>query len=200
MENLNRFDITQNPVETFLNWFNKAKELDSYPDAFALATSDNEGNVSVRYLLYKGVIDNQLVFYTNYNSSKSKQLDVNPKASMAFFWRNLGRQVRVTGSVKKMSRELSMKYFSGRDRESQIASYISSQSEVISDKETLLRIHAEKSKELEGKDVPYPENWGGYLVDPKEIEFFIYGEHRLNDRILFKNNSNEDWQIERLQP
>ncbi|PIK16653.1 pyridoxamine 5'-phosphate oxidase [Halobacteriovorax sp. JY17] len=200
MENLKKFDISENPIETFSDWFTKAKELDSYPDAFSLATADNLGNVSVRYLLYKGIIEDKFSFYTNYNSKKAKQLDENPKASMAFFWRNFGRQVRITGSVSKMTMEQSRGYFNSRARDSQIASYISNQSESISSREDLLQIHADTSLEFEGKEIPYPTNWGGYLIDAQEIEFFIYGEHRLNDRILFKRDINRNWKVERLQP
>ena len=200
MENLKNFDISENPIETFNNWFEKAKTLDEYADAFALATAGADGDVSVRYLLFKGLLDEKLSFYTNYNSSKAKQLDENPRASMAFFWRNFGRQIRVTGSVTKMEMEKSRDYFNSRARDSQIASYLSNQSEVISDKETLLKTHADISSEFEGKDIPYPTNWGGYLVEPLEIEFFIYGEHRLNDRILFKRESSGSWKSVRLQP
>lgn len=200
MENLEKYEITNDPIDTFLNWFDKAKELDSYADAFALATSDKSGDVSVRYLLFKGILEQKFSFYTNYNSSKSSDIESNPRASMAFFWRNFGRQVRISGDVTKTSTEQSKKYFDGRGRDSQIASYVSDQSSSIADKETLLKKYSEKSLELEGKDVPYPSNWGGFLIDPKEIEFFIYGEFRLNDRILFKKNSNNQWSWERLQP
>jgi pyridoxamine 5'-phosphate oxidase len=200
MENLNKYEIKKCPIETFLAWFDKAKELDSYPDAFALATACPKGDVSVRYLLYKGIVNGELSFYTNYNSNKAKQIEANPTASMAFFWRNSGRQVRVTGDVKRMSKDKSMAYFRGRDRDSQIASYISNQSSEILDKEALLDLHSKASVEFEGSEVPYPDNWGGYLVNPSEIEFFIYGEHRLNDRILFKKGVDDSWGIKRLQP
>ncbi|CBW27362.1 pyridoxine 5'-phosphate oxidase [Halobacteriovorax marinus SJ] len=200
MENLSKFDISNDPIETFENWFNKAKELDTYADAFSLATSDSKGDVSVRYLLFKGIVDGGFSFYTNYNSPKAEQLEENPRASMAFFWKNFARQVRVKGNVSRTTLEQSKKYFEGRARESQIASYISDQSKRIESREELLKLHSEKVSELEGKDIPYPSNWGGYVIDPTEIEFFIYGEFRLNDRILFKRNSNNAWDIERLQP
>lgn len=200
MENLKKYEITECPIETFLAWFEEASNLDLNPDAFALATAGPKGDVSVRYLLYKGVVDGEFSFYTNYDSNKAKQIEANPQASMAFFWRNSGRQVRITGKVRRMSRDKSRTYFESRDRDSQIASYISNQSSEVLNKEVLLDLHSKTSIELQGSEVPYPNNWGGYLIRPSEMEFFIYGEHRLNDRILFEKSTDNEWSFKRLQP
>jgi pyridoxamine 5'-phosphate oxidase len=201
MEDLTKFNISNNPIQTFNTWLDHAKEVDDNPEAFALATSTKNAIPSVRYLLHKGIDESgNFRFFTNYNSEKAKDLDSNPIASMAFFWRNSARQVRIEGKVERMSAEESKKYFHSRDRDSQIASAISQQSDVIESREVLLETHKSYSENLGDAEVPYPENWGGYLLSPTKIEFFIYGEYRLNDRFLFSKSDENCWNIQRLQP
>jgi pyridoxamine 5'-phosphate oxidase len=200
MENLTKYNLSTDPFETFNTWFTKAKEIDDNAEAFALATSTSEGMPSVRYILFKGLLDNQFKFFTNYNSDKAQDLDSNPFASMAFFWRNSGRQVRITGKIVKADTDISMNYFSSRDKESQVASAVSNQSSPIESREKLLENYNNYLSELSDGEVPYPDNWGGYLLQPTKIEFFIYGEHRLNDRFEFILGDDNSWQIQRLQP
>ena len=201
MENLSKFKIAENPISTFNEWLEHARQVDDNPEAFALATATIEGVPSVRYLLYKGIQDSDnFLFFTNYDSEKARDLDSNPVASMAFFWRNSQRQVRIQGSIKRLSQEESKSYFHSRDRESQIASAVSNQSSIIESRAQLLSKHKAYSEKLGQDEVPYPKNWGGYLLSPTKIEFFIYGEHRLNDRFLFSKKDEICWDIQRLQP
>ena len=200
MENLNTYKISNNPFETFLTWFEEAKKIDDNAEAFALATASKDALPSVRYLLYKGLVDEKFRFFTNYDSDKARDLDSNPFGSMAFFWRNSARQVRVEGEVVRTSREVSKEYFASRDRESQIASSVSSQSSEINSRNELLENYEKFLTNVGENDVPCPENWGGYFLKPTKIEFFIYGEHRLNDRFSFSLKDDGSWKISRLQP
>jgi len=143
--------------------------------------------------------EQRIIFYTNYFSPKSHDLDSNPEIALAFYWHESKKQVRIQGRVEKMSLEDSKAYFHSRDRESQIASYISTQSASINSKEELLEKYNETQKLYAGKEIPHPPNWGGYLVSPYEFEFFLYGQYRLNDRFLFELKQ-EAWSVSRLQP
>lgn len=201
MEELSKYNISKDPISTFTEWLEHAKEVDDNPEAFALATASKDGIPSVRYILHKGVDDSGCFrFYTNYNSDKASDLDTNPFASMAFFWRNSSRQVRIEGKVAKISLKDSTKYFHSRDRLSQIASAVSNQSSKIESREVLLEKHSSYLESIGENEVPYPENWGGYSLCPTKIEFFIYGEYRLNNRFLFTKNDENCWDTERLQP
>ncbi|WP_127714540.1 pyridoxamine 5'-phosphate oxidase [Halobacteriovorax sp. HLS] len=201
MENYESFKIKNNPFETFDEWLTDAIVVDDNPWAFALATSSKDGEPSVRYLLHKGIVEDKFRFFTNYSSHKASDLEENPRASMAFFWRNSKRQVRISGSVKKTSRESSEDYFNSRDLESRIASSISTQSAPIESREVLISQYQAYLKSLnDSEEIKCPENWGGYELSPDKIEFFIYGEHRLNDRFIFSLDDNGSWSIERLQP
>lgn len=199
MENLKEYDLENNPLTSFENWFAKACELEKDPYAMTLATSSSDGTPAARTVLYKGLKDSQFFFVTNYNSRKAKDIESNPKVALCFYWQHFGRQVVVKGLVKKLAATESKAYFESRPFESQVASYISHQSSPISSREELEKLYNEKLIEFKDSGVPYPENWGGYLVEPSEIEFFLYGKFRLNDRFLFKKEGS-GWSITRLQP
>lgn len=199
MENLKEYDLETNPLTSFANWFSKACELEKDPYAMTLATATNDGVPSARTVLYKGLKDSQFFFVTNYNSRKSKEIEANPKVALCFYWQHFGRQVVVKGTVKKMNKEESKSYFHSRPYESQVASYISNQSSPIDSREELEKIYNEKLIEFKNSGVPYPENWGGFLVEASDIEFFLYGKFRLNDRFHFKKEGS-GWSVERLQP
>ena len=200
MDDLVNYSLKDNPLVSFEDWFNEASLVEQNAQAMAVSTYDHELNrPSTRYLLYKGISDHKILFYTNYLSPKARELGDNPEIALAFYWHVSKKQVRIHGRVFKMNREDSEKYFHSRDRESQIASYLSHQSEKIEDKKALL-LKYEATKELfAGKPIPLPDYWGGFLVEPYEYEFFVYGENRLNDRFLYQLK-NQKWEVSRLQP
>lgn len=199
MEDISNYGLTINPIQSFKEWYESAKKVEENADAMTLATSSKNGTPSARMLLFKGMIRDGFTLYTNYSSQKAKDILENPKASIVFYWHKSERQVRISGIIEKLSEEESQSYFHSRSRESQIASFISNQSEQIESKEALLEKFKKKQKQLQNQEVPYPKNWGGFLLKPQKIEFFIYGEHRLNDRILF-SYINGLWTYKRLQP
>lgn len=201
LNELKDFNLGLNPVENFLNWYSEAIKVEDNADAMTLSTYDEKTKrPHSRTLLYKGLENNQIIFYTNYLSKKAEQINDNQEVSLLFYWHKSIRQVRIQGHVQKSSRELSTKYFASRDRESQLASFISKQSHSINSKSELLEKLEKTKAEYNGREIPCPENWGGYLLTPYEFEFFIYGKNRLNDRFLFVKNKNNEWEISRLQP
>jgi pyridoxamine 5'-phosphate oxidase len=151
-------------------------------------------------VLLKQVDPDGFVFFTNYRSAKARQLDVNPYASLVFYWNELDRQVRVEGSVTKVSEEESREYFRSRPRESQIGAWASEQSEIISGRDIL----EQRAQELEDmycdREIDCPEHWGGYRVTPERIEFWKSRVGRLHDRILYQRESDGIWTITRLAP
>jgi pyridoxamine 5'-phosphate oxidase len=200
MDDLLNYSLKENPLTSFLEWFEMASGIEQNAQAMAVSTYDHEKNrPNTRYILYKGIADNKIIFYTNYLSPKAKELSKNPEIALGFYWHASKKQVRIHGKVSKMSREDSASYFHSRDRESQIASYLSHQSEVIKDKASLLEKFKATANLFEGKPIPLPEYWGGFLVEPYEYEFFLYGDNRLNDRFLYQLK-NQKWEVSRLQP
>ena len=200
MDNLLNYSLEENPLKAFLHWYEAAKKVEQNAEAMSVSTYDSEKKrPSSRYILFKGIKDQKLVFYTNYISPKSKELDNNPEIALAFYWHITKKQVRIHGKVTKMSKEDSASYFKSRDRDSQIASYLSSQSSEIEDKASLLLKFKQVDEQFLGQEIPLPAHWGGYLVEPYEYEFFLYGDHRLNDRFLYEYQK-PNWKITRLQP
>lgn len=199
MDDLKKYFLETDAHDTFLNWYEAAKKVEENPEAMTLSTAGKSGFPSGRLILYKGMIEKKFAIYTNYNSRKAVEMSENPKASLTFYWHKLGRQVRVEASVEKMPEDLSRKYFHSRGRESQVASLISNQSSPIENREALETLFNKKLKSLENRDIPYPENWGGFLLRPLRFEFFLYREHRLNDRFLYELGSLKT-SISRLQP
>jgi pyridoxamine 5'-phosphate oxidase len=168
------------------------------PTAMTLATSDADGKPSARMVLLKGYGEEGFVFFTNYNSSKGKQLSANPHAALVFYWKEMERQVRIEGKVVKVSVEESDEYFASRPVESRAGAIVSPQSAVISDRQGLedKMMHL---LSLDEKDLVRPENWGGYRLVPEMIEFWQGRPGRLHDRIRYTKSGN-DWKIERLAP
>jgi pyridoxamine 5'-phosphate oxidase len=200
MDNLAQYSLISLPVESFLDWYNDAKKVEQNPEAMTLSTLDSTlMRPDARTVLFKGMKENALTFYTNYKSSKARELDQNNEACILFYWHASKRQVRIQGRVKKMKESDSEAYFHSRDRQSQLASMISDQSMPIADKDSLLKRLEEATKKFSTVEVPYPTNWGGYLFEPYEFEFFVYGDYRINDRFLYKLE-NDGWVITRLQP
>lgn len=200
MDSLIEYSLSNNPLDSFSSWYDDAKKVEQNADAMTLSTVDLKNNrPDSRTVLFKGIKDGCCTFYTNYMSNKASELEGNNEACLLFYWHLSKRQVRIHGKVRKMSQADSEKYFHSRDRQSQLASMISDQSSPIADKEALLKKLSEAKDKYEGTDIPYPTNWGGYLFEPYEFEFFVYGDYRINDRFLFKKKNN-DWSWTRLQP
>jgi pyridoxamine 5'-phosphate oxidase len=192
--------LSQDPLEQFEHWFAEAKRAGvEVPEAMTLATADAEGAPSARMVLLKGAGEDGFVFYTGYGSRKSEELEQNPSAALVFYWRPLGRQVRVEGSVERVSEAESAEYFATRPRGSQLAAWASRQSRPLGSREELERRYAELEREYEDRDVPLPPHWGGYRLRPEAIEFWEHRENRLHDRIRY-TRAREGWKVERLSP
>ncbi len=200
MDNLFQYNLDSDPLECFEQWYQDAKKVEENPEAMVLSTVDIKNRrPHSRFLLYKGMLEKKIIFYTNYQSPKSLEIEANPEVALTFYWHKSKRQVRINGLAEKMSPDDSHKYFQSRDKESQIASIVSDQSRPIENRDLLLQKYNEALVTFKNKAVPCPSQWGGFLVSPFEFEFFIYGEHRLNDRFLFQL-VNQQWVIARLQP
>ena len=192
--------ISADPIIQFSKWYDKRLSLNlSVPNTMSLATISGNGSVSVRTLLLKGFDENGFVFFTNYESRKGKQLEVNPSAALLFYWPESGQQVRIEGSVTKVSQEESDIYFKSRPRESRISAWASGQSTVIPDRAFLDDRFTHFKNFFKDKEVPRPQYWGGYCLTPSWIEFWKEGEHRMHDRITYTRNGT-GWVINRLSP
>jgi len=192
--------LSQDPLELFEHWFAEAKRAGvEVPEAMTLATATGGGVPSARMVLLKGADEDGFVFYTGYGSRKSDELEQNQRAALVFYWRPLGRQVRVEGSVERVSEPESAAYFATRPRGSQLAAWASQQSRPLRSREELDRRYAELESEYEGRDVPLPPHWGGYRLHPEAIEFWEHRENRLHDRLRY-TRAREGWKVERLSP
>lgn len=194
-------DVDPDPLNQFSRWFNEAEKAEiSEINAMTLSTVSSEGLPSSRIVLLKGIENGGFVFFTNYQSDKGKDLEANPAGALLFFWKELERQVRIQGSVSKISKEDSEKYFTSRPKGSQIGAWTSPQSTVIQSRELLVEREKELSEKFKNSEVlPKPEQWGGYVLDPVKMEFWQGRPNRLHDRILYTMMDNT-WKINRLAP
>ena len=205
-QNYTRAGLTEahaesNPLEQFKIWFAEAVGAQLLePNAMTLATADATGQPSARIVLLKGFDQRGLCFYTNYESSKGKQLEENPRAAIAFWWGELERQVRIEGPIEKVSREETEEYFYSRPRDSQLGAWVSNQSRVIESREVLDRKFEQLEQEYEGKIIPCPPHWGGYRLIPNLFEFWQGRPSRLHDRLLYSLLEDGSWKRERLSP
>ena len=197
---LNEKDLSLNPIEQFEHWWSDAvKSNISEANAMTLATVSKDGAPHARIVLLKSFDENGFVFFSNYNSNKGHQLSDISKAALVFFWKELERQVRIEGDVKKIDQAESDAYFKTRPLGSRIGAWASPQSSVI-EKREILEENVKKFTEEFGEDVPRPANWGGYIVIPSGIEFWQGRTNRLHDRILYKKHQDKTWKKERLAP
>ena len=192
--------VTDDPIERFREWFREAERAGvEVPEAMTLATADADGAPSARMLLLKGADDEGFVFYSGYVSRKAGELEQNPRAALVFYWRPLGKQVRVEGPVERVSEGESAAYFATRPRGSQLAAWASQQSQPLDGREELERRYAELEREYEGREVPRPPHWGGYRLRPETIEFWEHRENRLHERLCY-TRAREGWRAELLSP
>lgn len=193
---LEKRSLDLDPVAQFRVWFKQAKDKGCLePTAMALATA----GPSVRMVLLKHFDAQGFVFFTNYKSRKSLELEENPKAALNFWWPQLKRQLLIEGDVVKCSRDEGESYFATRPRVSQLGAWASSQDAPISSREELIIAFTEREREFEGKPIPCPLNWGGWRVIPSRFEFWQEGEGRLHDRFEYRKESGS-WVISRLSP
>lgn len=200
MQSLSEKDMNKDPMQQFAMWWQQAIEskIDE-PNAMTLATCTSSGKPSARIVLLKGIKENEFIFFSNYNSRKGKEMEDNPLVSLLFFWKELERQVRIEGPVKKISDEESDEYFSQRPRESQIGAWSSPQSAVI-DNRHILQMNYQKYDEQFGTEkIPRPHHWGGFAVMPQSIEFWQGRPGRLHDRLQYTFSENK-WIMKRLAP
>ena len=197
---LNVEDLDTNPLEQFNIWFQIAIDAEvNEANAMAISTISKEGTPRSRYVLFKDIVEDQLVFYSDYESSKGQEMEQNPNISGLFFWPELHRQIRLEGIVSKTSDEVSDGYFASRPRGAQLSAIASSQSSEIEGRETVEDRIKELEKEFDGKDIPRPDNWGGYAIDISFWEFWQGRRSRTHDRFIYVKNDNS-WQITRLSP
>ena len=197
---LNVEDLDTNPLEQFNIWFQIAIDAEvNEANAMAISTISKEGTPRSRYVLFKDIVEDQLVFYSDYESSKGQEMEQNPNISGLFFWPELHRQIRLEGIVSKTSDEVSDSYFASRPRGAQLSAIASSQSSEIEGRETVEDRITELEKEFDGKDIPRPDNWGGYAIDISFWEFWQGRRSRTHDRFIYVKNDNS-WQITRLSP
>jgi pyridoxamine 5'-phosphate oxidase len=191
--------MTGDPVATFNEWLEQARAAGvTVPEAMTLATADSSGQPSARMLLLKGADENGFTFFSGYESRKGRELDENPRAALVFYWQPLGRQVRVEGTVRRLSAGESDAYWGTRPPRSRAAAAASRQSSPIGDL-SALEAEAERLLAEHGGEVPRPERWGGYVLEPEAIELWQHRDDRLHERIRF-TRAREGWQSQRLAP
>lgn len=197
---LRRRDLDSDPIVQLSRWLGEAVAADLLePTAMTLATADGSGRVSARMVLLKGYGPDGLVFYSNYASRKAQDLAVNPQAAAVFYWDRLERQLRVEGEVSMLSREESESYFRSRPRGSQLGAWASPQSQPLSGRDELLARQAEAEERFEGREVPLPDHWGGYRLQPLAVELWQGRPDRLHDRFRY-SKQGAGWELQRLAP
>lgn len=194
-------EIKENPIEQFRDWFLDASSNPtvSEANAMAISTVEDDGCPRIRMVLLKEYTYEGFIFYTNYESRKGKAIDKTHKACLHFFWPGLERQIIIKADVEKIAENLSDGYFHSRPKGSQLGAVVSPQSKVIPNREFLEVKLKELEAEFENSEVPRPENWGGYIAKPYEIEFWQGRPNRLHDRIIY-TLKDVDWEISRLAP
>ena len=200
-DGLRESDAAENPFDQFELWFQQAVDAKiDLPDAMTLATASKDGIPSARIILLRGFDERGLVFFTDYQSQKGQELEENPRAALVFYWRELDRQIRVSGSVNTVSRRESEKYFRSRPVGSQLAALASNQGEIIPNRQKLEGKYKQLMETFRHKQIPLPPFWGGFRLSPDWFEFWQGRPNRLHDRLRYTQCSDEGWKIERLSP
>jgi pyridoxamine 5'-phosphate oxidase len=197
---LRRADLDPDPVRQFGRWYEEAGAVVEFPEAVALATAAADGRPSVRMVLAKAFDERGFKFHTGLGSRKAGELEETGRGALLFYWHPLGRQVRIEGPVERVADEESETYFRTRPRDGQIAAWASAQSQVIGSRDELDAKVARYEREFEGRDVPLPPHWGGYLLVPETWEFWQHRDSRLHDRFRYRRQNGPEWMIERLSP
>ncbi len=198
---LHRDDLSKNPVNQFREWFNQARDAGLLePNAMTLATATSAGQVSARTVLLKAFDEKGFVFFTNYGSRKSTDIDENPSVALLFAWLPLERQLSIQGKATRISHAESLAYFMSRPVGSRIGAWVSEQSRVVSSRNLLETKFHEMMEKFRDGQVPLPDFWGGIRVEPERMEFWQGGANRLHDRFLYTADPEGGWRIERLQP
>ena len=199
---LSQKDVMNDPIQLFQTWFNEAKEVDTIDEANAmsLSTLSTDGFPRARVVLLKDYSKEGFVFFTNYESEKGKSIFKYPKVGLSFYWPSLERQIIIKGTAEKLAANKSDDYFQSRPRGSQIGAHVSPQSNEIPDRDFLESRKLALEKKYHNKQIPRPENWGGILVKPIEIEFWQGRPNRLHDRIYCILYQGTQWKIKRLAP
>jgi pyridoxamine 5'-phosphate oxidase len=201
LQTLDEAGVSADPIQQFGVWWQEALQSEIVEvNAMTLATANEQGVPSARIVLLKGYDERGFVFFSNYESKKAGDLQVNPVASLVFFWKELERQVRISGSVEKVTELESDQYFQSRPEGSRIGAWASPQSTVISSRQVIEEKVEALQASFEGKEIPRPLHWGGYRVVPSSIEFWQGRSSRLHDRIQYTLQSDDNWVIERLAP
>ncbi|MCW3082068.1 pyridoxamine 5'-phosphate oxidase [Segetibacter sp.] len=200
LRSLSEEDVSSDPIEQFTNWWSEAvnSKIDEV-NAMTLATATPDGIPSARIVLLKGLSKDGFLFFTNYNSQKGKELAANAKGALVFFWKELERQVRIEGTVEKVSEADSAAYFASRPAASKIGAWASDQSTIVSSRKIIEESFLKYQDRFGEGNIPKPTHWGGYIVKPVRVEFWQGRRSRLHDRILYSQIS-EKWNVERLAP
>lgn len=199
---LDETSVDRDPLRQFRSWLEQALSAGlREPNAMTLATATPDGIPSARIVLLRGFDERGFVFYTNYSSRKGSELAANPRAALVFYWAELERQVRIEGSIERVTAEESDAYFRTRPRGHQLGAWVSEQSRVIAGRDELERELSEIEIRFSGQEVPRPLHWGGYRVLPSVIEFWQGRPNRLHDRLRYRRLAESDgWALERLAP
>jgi pyridoxamine 5'-phosphate oxidase len=201
LQTLSETDVAADPVAQFTKWWDDAVKSEiTEVNAMTLATADKNGMPAARIVLLKGYDEKGFVFFTNYNSHKGEELLQNPNACLVFFWKELERQVRITGTAEKISTEESIAYFNSRPDGSKIGAWASPQSLAVAGKTWLKETFDYYKERFKHGEIPKPPHWGGYRVIPFRIEFWQGRPSRMHDRILYTLQDTGNWKTERLAP
>ncbi len=201
LQTLSEADVAADPFLQFDKWWDDAVKSEIVEvNAMTLATADNEGKPDARIVLLKGYDKSGFVFFTNYNSQKGQELENNPNACLVFFWKELERQVRITGVTEKITTEESIAYFNSRPDGSKIGAWASPQSLAVAGKAWLKETFDFYRERFKHGEIPKPPHWGGYRVKPFKTEFWQGRPNRMHDRIQYTLQEEGGWKIERLAP